>query len=96
MVPPDDRRILSKELTNINAIEIGITTIIKAKITLVKKAFKEGVIILLILISFVSFSCLSSVRKTGIRLPALFNNVVKRCRPTPPSERQRLSLSCPN
>jgi hypothetical protein len=38
---------LSDELTNTKAAEIGITTIITAKKTLLKKAVNEGVIIFL-------------------------------------------------
>jgi len=36
--------ILSEELTNTNAAEIGITTIITAKKTLLRNALNEGVI----------------------------------------------------
>jgi hypothetical protein len=39
-----ERTILSVVLTKTNAAEIGITTIITANITLLKKAPKEGVI----------------------------------------------------
>ena len=41
-----DRTILSEELTNTNAAEIGITTITTAKITLLKNALNEGVILI--------------------------------------------------
>ena len=39
------RIILSDELTNTNAAEIGIITIITARKTLLKKALNEGVIV---------------------------------------------------
>ena len=39
------RIILSDELTNTNAAEIGIITIITANITLLKNALNEGVIL---------------------------------------------------
>ena len=41
-----ERTILSDELTKINASEIGITTITTAKITLLKNALNEGVILI--------------------------------------------------
>ena len=41
-----DRTILSEELTNTNAAEIGITTITTANITLLKNALNEGVILI--------------------------------------------------
>ena len=40
-----DLTILSDVLTKTNAAEIGITTTITAKITLLKKALNEGVIL---------------------------------------------------
>ena len=47
------RRIsLSEELTKTRAAEIGITTIITAKITLLKKALNDGVIKLTIYSKF--------------------------------------------
>ena len=40
-----DRTILSEELTKTNAAEIGIITITTAKITLLKNALNEGVML---------------------------------------------------
>jgi len=52
-----DRTILSEELTNTNAAEIGITTITTAKITLLKNALNEGVILITNLIFELKLNC---------------------------------------